>query len=183
MIDRLAGQLSAAVVSSGGGEPKSEAALKDGSILMVEQTHSISVHAGKRLVRPLPVLNGDLKVVADTVTTWPEVIATSRSHFACAEQNDGSDFRVGDDELGHMHFDGSIHLASGLNLCAALVAEGLGRPSPWARGWFEARVQDLGVERAVALFRRSYDRLRPSLRRGEAGPQAVRLGTDSEQRH
>ena len=82
-----------------------------------------------------------------------------------------------------MHFDGSLHLASGPDLCAALVAEGWGRPSPWAKGWLEARVNNLGVARAVALFRRNYDRLRPSPGGGEAEPQAIRLETQSEDRH
>ena len=181
MIDRLADR-SAAVVSSGGDdEPKSEAALKGGDIFMAEQAQSTPAYDGKGAVRQTPVLTGDLKAVADTVTTWPEVIATSRSHFAHTEQDDGIDFRAGEDELGHMHFDGSIHLASGPDLCAALVAEGLGRPSPWARGWLEARIDTFGAERAVALFRRNYDRLRPSPRKDEAGPQATRPGTHSEE--
>ena len=150
---------------------------------MAEQVHSTPVYAGRSSIRQPPVLTGDLKAVADAVTTWPDVVATSRGHFAHTEQDDGIDFRVGEDELGHMHFDGSIHLASGPNLWAALVAEGLGRPSPWARGWREARVGDLGVERAVALFRRNYDRLRPSPRSSEAGPPATRPGAHLEERH
>ena len=129
------------------------------------------------------MLTGDLKAVADVVTTWPDVVATSRSHFALAEQDDGIDFRVGEDELGHMHFDGSIHLASGPDLGAALVAEGWGRPSPWARGWLEARVDTLSVARAVALFRRNYDRLRPSPRDGDAGFQTTLPEPRSEERH
>ena len=149
---------------------------------MAEQVHSTPVYAGRSSIRQPPVLTGDLKAVADAVTIWPEVIATSRGHFAHTEQDDGIDFRVGEDELGHMHFDGSIHLASGPDLCADLVAEGLGRPSPWARGWLEARVDHLGAPRAVALFRRNYDRLRPSPRRGEVGSQATRPGTNSENR-
>ena len=43
-----------------------------------------------------------------------------------------------------------------------MVAEGLGRPFPWARGWTLARIDRLGVDGAVALFRRNYDRLRPA---------------------
>ena len=146
---------------------------------MAEQTHSTPVRAGKGLVRQPPVLKGDLKAVADAVSAWPDVIATSRGHFAQAEQDDGIDFRVGEDELGHVHFDGSIHLASRPDLCAAPVAEGLGRPSPWAKGWLEAGVDHLGVERTVALFRRNYDRLRPpDFRRRRRVPYRLKLGAE-----
>ena len=41
-----------------------------------------------------------------------------------------------------------------------MVAEGLGKPFPWARGWTMASISRLGVDAAVALFRRNYDRLR-----------------------
>ena len=147
---------------------------------MADQAHSTPFRAGRGSIRTPPVLTGDLKAVAEVVATWPDVVATSRSHFAVAEQDDGIDFRVGKDDLGHMHFDGSIHLASGRDLGAALVAEGWGRPSPWARGWLEARIDSLGVTRAVALFRRNYDRLRPPPRKGEAGLQATLPGPHPE---
>ena len=79
MIERLAGRRAAGVVSSSGGdEPKSEAALKDGDTFMDEQTRSTPVRAGKGLVRQPPILKGDLKAVADAVSAWPDVIATSR---------------------------------------------------------------------------------------------------------
>ena len=69
---------------------------------------------------------------------------------------------VGHDELGHIHLDGSIHLATSPQLGEELVAEGLGQPFVWARGWTLANVSELGVEKSVAMFRRNYDRLRPS---------------------
>ncbi len=66
------------------------------------------------------------------------------------------------DELGHIHLDGSIHLATAPELGAQLVAEGLGRPFPWARGWTMASVSRLDVDAAVAMFRRNYNQLRPA---------------------
>ena len=94
--------------------------------------------------------------------------ARGRGHdalaFRPAERVDGIDFYVGSDELGHIHLNGSIHLATSPRLCSELVAEGLGRPFEWGHGWTVASVDRLGVGGSVALFRRNYDRLRPSNR-------------------
>jgi hypothetical protein len=100
--------------------------------------------------------------VADAIAAWPEVAASTHWHLRDRGRVDGIDFYVGPDELGHVHLDGSIHLATTPELGAKLMAEGLGRPFPWARGWTMASVSSLGVESAVALFRRNYDRLRPA---------------------
>ena len=99
--------------------------------------------------------------MAEAVAARPEVEATTHWHFADQTRIDGIDFYVGPDELGHIHLDGSIHLATPPALGAELVAEGLGTPFPWARGWTQASIGRLGVAAAVALFRRNYDRLRP----------------------
>ena len=110
---------------------------------------------------PPPALEGPLQAVADVVAAWPEVEATTHWHLCDRDRVDGIDFYVGPDELGHLHLDGSIHLATTPELGAKLVAEGIGRPFPWAHGWTMASVSRLGVDEAVLLFRRNYDRLRP----------------------
>ncbi|MCH8684419.1 luciferase domain-containing protein [Pedomonas mirosovicensis] len=129
---------------------------------MTDKAFSTLPRAAKGRVCPPPALTGALKAVADAVTVWPEVQATTHWRFDAPNQVDGVDFYVGPDELGHIHLDGSIHLATSPQLSEELVAEGLGQPFVWARGWTLASVSELGVERSVALFRRNYDRLRPS---------------------
>lgn len=135
---------------------------------MTDQALSTLPRGAKGRVAPPPPLDGALAQVAAAIATWPEVQPTT--HWALGDQNrvDGIDFYVGEDELGHIHLDGSIHLASSPTLGATLVAEGLGRPFPWVRGWTLASVDRLGVEAAVALFRRNYDRLRPTSAKGAA---------------
>ena len=108
------------------------------------------------------MLKGDLQAVAEAVEAWPEVTATTHWHFADQSRIDGVDFYVGAEELGHLHLDGSIHLATTPALLAELVAEGSGSPFRYARGWTQAGVPRLGVAGAVALFRRNYERLRPA---------------------
>ncbi len=113
--------------------------------------------AAKGPLAPPPRLDGTLAAVAGAIAAWPEVEATTHWHLHDPQRVDGIDFYVGQDELGHIHLDGSIHLATPPELGAQLVAEGLGRPFPWARGWTMASVDRLGAEAAVALFRRNYD--------------------------
>jgi len=86
---------------------------------------------------------------------------------------DGVDFYVGADELGHIHLDGSIHLATTAKLRSALVAEGLGEPFAWGRGWTLAHMDRLGIDGAVAVFRRNYDRLRPANKAAHAHAHSV----------
>ena len=129
---------------------------------MTNQALSTLPRRAKGPIAPPPALAGKLKAVADAVAAWPDVEATTHWRFDQPDRVDGVDFYVGPDELGHIHLDGSIHLATTLRLGAELVAEGAGQPFVWARGWTTASIHRLGVDRSVALFRRNYDRLRSS---------------------
>ncbi len=128
---------------------------------MTEHALSTLPRKAKGPLAPPPTLDGPAQAVADAIAAWPEVEATTHWHLNDHTRVDGIDFYVGRDELGHIHLDGSIHLATPAKLGAELVAEGLGKPFPWVRGWTQASIGRLGVEAAVALFRRNYDRLRP----------------------
>jgi luciferase-like monooxygenase len=129
---------------------------------MANQALSTLPRRAKGPIAPPPALEGKLKAVADTVAAWPDVEATVHWRFDQPGRVDGVDFYVGSDELGHIHLDGSIHLATTPQLGAALVAEGMGQPFIWASGWTTASINRLGVDGSVALFRRNYDRLRSS---------------------
>jgi hypothetical protein len=128
----------------------------------MEEAHSTLPRDAKGPMAAPPRLQGDLQVVIDQVAAWPAVEASTHWHFADQSRIDGVDFYVGGDELGHLHLDGSIHLATSPGLSARLVAQGLGSPFRYAFGWTQSRVSDLGVEGAIAFFRRNYDRLRPA---------------------
>lgn len=129
---------------------------------MSDQALSTLPRQAKGRLAPLPALEGPLREITSVITAWPEVEATTHWALGDASRVDGVDFYVGEDELGHIHLDGSIHLASSPSLGAELVDEGLGRPFAWAWGWTVAKVDDLGVADTVRLFRRNYDRLRPT---------------------
>ena len=115
--------------------------------------------ADKGPVAPPPLLDEPLRTVADEVMAWPCVVATTHWDLYRPTAVDGIDFYVGDDELGHLHLDGSIHLATSPALGRTLITDGLARPFPYQRGWVCAQVQGIGIPAAVALFRRNFERL------------------------
>ena len=129
---------------------------------MIELAKSTLPRGAKGPIAAAPHLAGKLQAVVDQVSAWPGVQTTTHWHFADQTRIDGVDFYVGEDELGHLHLDGSIHLATTAALSAELIAEGLGSSFPYARGWTQSRVAQLGVGGAAAFIRRNYDRLRPA---------------------
>ncbi len=126
---------------------------------MADRALGTLARTDKGPLAPPPVLGAPMGFVADIVASWPGVIATTHWHFARQSQVDGIDFYVGEQELGHIHLDGSIHLATSPGLGKALVKQGLARPFVYGKGWVEERIQRIGVDAAVALFQRNYDRL------------------------
>ena len=128
---------------------------------MTEQALDTLPREAKGRLAPPPTLGGRAQAVADAVAAWPEVEASMHWHLSDRTRVDGIDFYVGADELGHIHLDGTIHLATTPGLSSELVTEGLGRPFRWARGWTLSSIDQLGVDVAVSVFRRNYDRLRP----------------------
>ena len=123
-----------------------------------ERAQDTLPRADKGAIMPAPALTGPLAAVA-AVATWPGVSTTGHWDLFRPTQVDGVDFYVGEEELGHIHLDGDIHLATAPGLGRALVAEGLARPFPYARGWVQQDVHRVGPAAAIALFRRNYDQL------------------------
>ena len=114
----------------------------------------------KGAVTAPPLLEGPLGAIASEVSAWPGISVTSHWHFDDRSRVDGVEFYLGDEELGHIHLDGSVHLATSPSLGRALIAEGKARPFPYQRGWVCEEVQTIGVEATIALFRGNYERLR-----------------------
>ena len=129
---------------------------------MTDEARSTLPREAKGPLAAAPRLQGDLQIVVDRVAAWPGVEASTHWHFADQGRIDGVDFYVDGEELGHLHLDGSIHLATSPKLSAELVTDRLGSPFRYARGWTQSGVSRLGVEGAVSFFRRNYDRLRPA---------------------
>lgn len=127
---------------------------------MTDQALGTLSRSEKGPVAPPPDLDGPLGLVAGEIRGWPEVTATTHWDLFQPTRVDGIDFYVGEAELGHIHLDGSIHLATSPALGATLVAEGAARPFRYQRGWVCETMQAVGSDAAIALFRRNYERLR-----------------------
>lgn len=117
------------------------------------------IRADKGPVAPPPTLAGASGVVAAAVSAWPGVKTTTHWHFSDRSRVDGVDFYVDEVELGHLHLDGSLHLATNQILGQAMVAAGQAQRFPYQRGWVCADVESTGAAAAIALFERNYDEI------------------------
>lgn len=114
----------------------------------------------KGRVGPLPALAKPLQDVVDVVSAWPHIDTTVHWHFSDKSRVDGVDFYWMGKELGHLHLDGSIHLATPPSLGTSMIAEGVAKAFPYLRGWVEENVVTIGVAASVELFRRNYEALK-----------------------
>ena len=111
-------------------------------------------------IRPPPTLKGPAQSVSLEIQSWPGIIAASHWFLFDRTRVDGADFYVGEEELGHIHLDGELHLGLTVGLRERLIEAGLAEPLPWAEDWIQAPIcnpQD--ARTAVWLFRLGYDRL------------------------
>lgn len=119
--------------------------------------------AQKGPIAPPPTLAGSAARVALEVARWPGVVAATHWHLVRSSEVDGADFYIGGEELGHIHLDGEVHLASVSKLSAALVAAGYARPFRFGgsyAGWVEASIgNDADADAALFMFRLNYQRL------------------------
>jgi hypothetical protein len=109
---------------------------------MADQARSTLPRPAKGPIAPPPALTGKLKAVADAIAAWPDVEATVHWRFDEPGRVDGvaTSARM-NSAIGHL--DGSIHLATPPRLRSDLVAEGLGKPFVWGRGWTTASIHRL----------------------------------------
>ena len=127
---------------------------------MIDQASGTLARQDKGPLAPPPSLRGPAQQVARTVADWPGVAASTHWNLFRPMDVDGVDFYVGDAELGHIHLDGTIHLATPEALGEAMIAEGKARPFPYQAGWVQFRIaDDDGIATGLALFGRNYARL------------------------
>ncbi len=119
-----------------------------------------SSEKGRRL--PPPRLNPLLQTLSETVQCWPHVLASTHWHFSRNYQVDGADFYRDNEELGHIHLDGDLHVATSPKLARALIHARVALPFPFPRQeeWVLYRLrkaEDMQV--AESLMRLAYDHL------------------------
>jgi len=106
---------------------------------------------------PPPRIAGRGQEVALSLAAWPHV--HSRTHWLLGNEEvvDGADFYVGGEELGHLHLDGTAHIAVGEELAAAIVEARLARRFHYSDAFvvFEVRTED-DVPHVLWLFELRY---------------------------
>lgn len=116
--------------------------------------------ATKGPIKPPPVLDGAAEAASREIQSWPGIVAATHWFLYDRTQVDGADFYVGERELGHIHLDGEIHLATTKSLGGLLMKEGLADPFPWHDAWVQYPIRKKAdAEHAVWLFRLRYDQL------------------------
>ena len=113
-------------------------------------------------VAPPPVLSHPYQAVAETVMSWPGVIAATHWHLHRRGEVDGVDFYLGARELGHIHLDGRVHLATNQELHDTFIGRGWAEQFPIGgsyANWTLFRIQDENqVDLAIQLFQLNYER-------------------------
>ena len=115
-------------------------------------------------IMPPPVLSRYPQMASAIVQEWGGVISATHWDLHQRDRPDGADFYVGEEELGHIHLDGSVHLATTPELCKALLTAGLAKRFPYGgeySGWVLYNINsEESVQHAVWLFQLNYDRLK-----------------------
>jgi len=110
---------------------------------------------------PPPVLDPLAQRVSAAIQTWPDIISATHWHLNRANEVDGADFYVGEAELGHIHLNGEVHLATSLELRKLLLAKKLAQPFPYYASWVQSKIGTAAeAEHALWLFKLNYDRIK-----------------------
>ena len=111
---------------------------------------------------PPPTLNAPFQRLSEEIQSWPDIISATHWHFSGNGRVDGADFYRGGEELGHIHLDGEVHLATPPALTRALIEAGLASPFRWASAndWVMYRIRsEADARHAERLLRLAYDSL------------------------
>ena len=123
------------------------------------QTDTMSLTAKGPLVR-VPVLPVPLQRVSEAIQAWPGTVAATHWDLYDRTRVDGADFYVGDQELGHVHLNGDMHLATSKPLRDKLLEHRLAQPFPWYDCWIQFSIKtEVQAQHAIWLFRLNYDRI------------------------
>ncbi len=117
--------------------------------------------AAKGRFAPPPVLRQPLEAVSAVVQSWPEIVSATHWHYADSRRIDGSDFYRGEVELGHIHVDGEMHLATSPSIARALIERRFAIPFRWPGAeWVMFMIRsDKDARHAERLMRLGYDYL------------------------
>lgn len=101
-------------------------------------------------IAPPPRLRGAAQRVADAVQRLPGVVAQAHWEIGSYTVVNGTDFYVGEEELGHIHLDAEAHIPLGAHLADVVIKASLASRFAWSRDFVAVHAGDDGV--ALLLF-------------------------------
>jgi luciferase-like monooxygenase len=96
----------------------------------------------KGRVAPPPRLGPAAQRVADGVGKLPGVSVQAHWEIGSQTEVNGTDFYVGQEELGHIHLDGEAHVPIGRALADVLISAKLAQRFPWSRDFVVVDTDD-----------------------------------------
>lgn len=112
---------------------------------------------------PPPIMTTYPQMVSAAIQQWENIIAATHWDLYDNNKVDGADFYVDKNELGHIHLDGSVHLATTNELRIPLLENNLAEKFPFGgqyEGWVLFKIQtESDTQHATWLFRLNYERL------------------------
>ncbi len=117
----------------------------------------------KGLIIPPPIMPPYPQMVSKAIQQWQNVISATHWDLYDSKKVDGADFYVGTNELGHIHLDGSVHLATTNELRIPLLKNNLAKKFPYGgsyEGWVLFKItSESDAKHAIWLFQLNYERL------------------------
>jgi hypothetical protein len=117
----------------------------------------------KGKIAPPPIMTIYPQMVSVAIQQWKNVIAATHWDLYDNTKVDGADFYVGKNELGHIHLDGSVHLATTNELRIPLLENNLAKKFPYGgsyEGWVLLKItNEIDAKQAIWLFQLNYERL------------------------
>jgi hypothetical protein len=117
----------------------------------------------KGKIAPPPIMTIYPQMVSVAIQQWKNVIAATHWDLYDNTKVDGADFYVGKNELGHIHLDGSVHLATTNELRILLLEKNLAKNFPYGgeyKGWVLFKIaSESDAKQAIWLFQLNYERL------------------------
>lgn len=114
----------------------------------------------KGQILPPPVLSKYPQIVSEEIQKWSNIISATHWDLYDRTKVDGADFYVGEKELGHIHLDGWVHLATNKELSQVMLKNKLAIKFPYAKNWVMFSISNKhSVNNAILLFKLNYNRL------------------------
>ena len=109
---------------------------------------------------PPPVLDKYPQMVSAEIQKWKHIISATHWDLYDTTKVDGADFYVGEEELGHIHLDGEVHLATNKELKEILVDKKMAKPFRYSENWVVYKiVNETDAIKAIQLFQLNYNRI------------------------